>query len=119
MEGAEGGSPKFNVWTWPWRVLRFFGRIVARFFIVVGVLTALAVLVYVKFEVIVETIDSRYASDIDAYLGIDKATIDRLRAPAYFAQQSVVVTEDQKTVACISSPLVSSSSIVAWSVSRV
>jgi len=104
VEGAESGRPRFNVWTWPWRVLRFFGRIIARFFIVVGVLTALAVLVYVKFEAIVEAIDSRYASDIDAYLAIDKATIDRLRDPAYFAQQSVMVTEDQKTVACISSP---------------
>ena len=104
MQGDEVGKQKFNLWSLPWQVLRFFGRIVARFFIVVGVLAALAVVGFIKFEAIVETIDARYASDIDDYLGIDKAAIARLRDPAYFARQSVVITEDQKTVACISSP---------------
>ena len=47
--------------TLPWQVLRFFGRIVRRFFVVVGVLAALAVVGYVEFESIVETIDSRYS----------------------------------------------------------
>src|SRR5207249_2117456 len=75
-----------------------------RFFVALGVLVALAVLGYVGFEFIVETIDSRYSPQIDAYLGIDKNAISRLHDPAYFAQQSVMVTEDQKTVACISSP---------------
>src|SRR6185437_2965294 len=41
---------------------------------------------------------------IDAYLHIDRKSIDRLRDPTYFARQSVLVTEDLKTVACISSP---------------
>ena len=104
VQGDEAGKQKFNLWSLPWQVLRFFGRIVARFFIVVGVLAALAVVGFIKFEAIVETIDARYASDIDDYLGIDKAAIARLRDPAYFARQSVVITEDQKTVACISSP---------------
>ena len=90
--------------TLPWQVLRFFGRIVRRFFVVVSVLAALAVVGYVEFESIVETIDSRYSRQIDAYLGIDQKAISRLHDPAYFAQQSVMVTEDFKTVACISSP---------------
>lgn len=88
----------------PWLVLCFFGRIVRHLLVVVGVLTALAVVGYVGFESIVEAIDSRYGEQIDAYLHIDPKAIDRLRDPAYFARQSVLVTEDLKTVACISSP---------------
>jgi membrane peptidoglycan carboxypeptidase len=88
----------------PWRVVRFAGRIVRRFFVTVGVVVALAVAGYVHFESIVEAIDARYADRIDAYLGIDRKAIARLSDPAYFAQQSVLVTEDLKTVACISSP---------------
>src|SRR4030095_11545144 len=49
-------------------------------------------------------IDSHYSRQIDAYLGIDKNTIYRLHDPAYFAAESSIVSEDQKTVACISSP---------------
>ena len=88
----------------PWRVLRFFGRLAAGCFVAVGVFVVLAVVGYVQFEEIVEAVDARYSAEIDAHLGIDKATVARLRDPAYFAQQSVLVTEDQKTVACISSP---------------
>ena len=104
MEGAEAGKRKFNVWTLPWRLLRFFGRLAAGCFVAIGVLVALAVVSFIQFEAIVEAIDSRYSTEIDAHLGIHEATIARLRDPAYFAQQSVLVTEDQKTVACISSP---------------
>jgi len=43
-------------------------------------------------------------SEIDASLHIDRKTIARLHDRAYFAQQSVLVNEDLKTVACISSP---------------
>jgi membrane peptidoglycan carboxypeptidase len=64
----------------------------------------LGVAVYVEFEDIVKEVDSHYAHDIDDYLGIDASSIARLRDPAYFARQSVLVSEDQKTVACISSP---------------
>ena len=67
-------------------------------------LVALVVLGYVGFEFIVETIDSHYSRQIDAYLGIDKNAIARLHDPAYFAEESSIVSEDQKTVACISSP---------------
>ena len=95
---------KLFVLTLPWALLRFLGRIIKRFFIALGVLVALIVLAYVGFELIVETIDSRYSGQIDAYLGTDKNTISRLHDPAYFAEQSVIVSEDQKTVACISSP---------------
>src|ERR1039457_7420488 len=95
---------KLFVLTLPWALLRFLGRIIKRFFIALGVLVALIVLAYVGFELIVETIDSRYSGQIDAYLGTDKNTISRLHDPAYFAEQSVIVSEDQKTVACISWP---------------
>src|SRR5438552_2863883 len=104
MEQVEQGNFKRWLLTLPWALLRFFGRIVRRFFVAMGVLVALAVLGYVEFESIVETIDARYSMQIDAYLGIDKSTISRLHDPAYFAEQSVIVSEDQKTVACISSP---------------
>ena len=57
-----------------------------------------------RLEEIVETVDSRYSDEIDDYLGIDRTTIARLHDRAYFAQESTLVTEDLKTVACISSP---------------
>ncbi len=100
------GSDNFKLilLTRPWAVLRFFGRIIRRFLLAVGVLAALAVLGYIEFESIIEAIDAHYARDIDSYLGIDRNTIARLHDRAYFAQQSMFVTEDLKTVACISSP---------------
>ena len=104
MEKVDRSNLKRFVLTLPWALLRFLGRIIKRFFIALGVLVALIVLAYVGFELIVETIDSRYSGQIDAYLGTDKNAILRLHDPAYFAEQSVIVSEDQKTVACISSP---------------
>ncbi|MFI4887551.1 MAG: transglycosylase domain-containing protein [Burkholderiales bacterium] len=90
--------------TLPWAIVRFVGRLLGRLFVTVGVLAALAVAGYVAFEPIVDAIDARYADVIDARLGIDRHAIARLNDPAYFARQSVLVTEDRKTVACISSP---------------
>jgi len=104
MEKVDRTNLRRFVLTLPWALLRFLGRIIKRFFIALGVLVALIVLAYVGFELIVETIDSRYSGQIDAYLGTDKNAILRLHDPAYFAEQSVIVSEDQKTVACISSP---------------
>jgi len=104
MEKVDRTNLKRFVLTLPWALLRFLGRIIKRFFIALGVLVALIVLAYVGFELIVETIDSRYSGQIDAYLGTDKNAILRLHDPAYFAEQSVIVSEDLKTVACISSP---------------
>jgi len=104
MEKVDRTNLKLFVLTLPWALLRFLGRIIKRFFIALGVLVALIVLAYVGFELIVETIDSRYSEQIDAYLGTDKNAISRLHDPAYFAEQSVIVSEDLKTVACISSP---------------
>jgi membrane peptidoglycan carboxypeptidase len=104
MEG-EGASRLGRIFlTLPWAVVRWGGRIVRRFFVALGVLMALAVIGYVEFEEIVEAVDARYADQIDAYLGIDRTTIERLRDRAYFAQESTLITEDLKTVACISSP---------------
>ena len=68
------------------------------------IVAALAVLVYVELESIIETIDSHYSRDIDAHLGIDGSAIARLHDRTYFAEQSMLVTEDLKTVACFSSP---------------
>src|SRR5947208_5905819 len=99
-----GGAWKRTVLALPWRLTRFLARLVRGFFVVVGVLVALAVVGYIEFESIVEWIDSRYSQEIDAYLGSDKNAIARLHDPTYFAQESVIVSEDQKTVACISSP---------------
>ena len=104
MEKDVRRNLKHFVVTLPWAFLRFLGRIIKRFFIALGVLVALVVVGYVGFEFIVETIDSLYFAQIDAYLGIDKYAIARLHDPSYFAEQSVFVSEDQKTVACISSP---------------
>jgi len=92
------------VWTLPWAIVRFVGRLLRHLFVTVGVLAALAVAGYVAFEPIVESIDARYADVIDARLGIDRHAVARLNDPTYFARQSVLVTEDRKTVACISSP---------------
>ncbi|MET0792279.1 MAG: transglycosylase domain-containing protein, partial [Polyangiaceae bacterium] len=69
-----------------------------------GVLVVLSVIVYVEAETIVEYVDTHYAREIDDYLGIDARTLERLNDPSYFAQQSVFVSEDQRTVACLSSP---------------
>ncbi|HEY3583291.1 MAG TPA: biosynthetic peptidoglycan transglycosylase, partial [Casimicrobiaceae bacterium] len=88
----------------PWRFACFVGRLLRRCFVVVGVAAALAVAGYVYFEAIVEYVDARYADRIDDWLGLDRTTLARLRDPAYFAQQSVLVNEDARTVACISSP---------------
>ena len=104
MEKVDRESLKVFVLTLPWRFVCFLGRIVRRFFVAVGVLVAVVILAYVNFESIVEAIDSRYHRQIDAYLAIDENAIARLHDPTYFAQGSVIVSEDQKTVACISSP---------------
>src|SRR5262245_47056090 len=88
----------------PWAILRLGGRILRRFFLVVGVVVVAVVLGYVGFESVIGMLDSRYSEHIDAQLGIDKKAISRLYDPAYFAEQSVFVSEDQKTIACISSP---------------
>ena len=92
------------VLTLPQILLRLLVRAIKGFLIALGMLVVLSAAGYFGFESIVETIDSRYPEQIDAYLGIDRNAISRLHDPAYFAEQSTLVTEDLKTVACISSP---------------
>ena len=104
MEVARPQSLKRKLWSWPWEVLRFFGRLVRRFFVALGVIAALLIAGYFGLESIIETVDEHYADEIDERLDIDRSTIARLHDRAYFAQQSTFVTEDLKTVACISSP---------------
>ncbi len=96
MEKVDGRKLALFVLRLPWVLSRFLGRVIRRFFLALGVLVALAVSGYVGFEFIVETIDSRYSAQIDGYLGIDKNAISRLHDPAYFAEESVIVSEDQK-----------------------
>jgi len=104
MKQVNSGKLKFVFLTLPWTLLRFLGRIIRRLFLALGVLVALGIVGYVGLESLVEAIDSRYSQDIDARLGLDKNAISRLHDPAYFAEQSIIVSEDQRTVACISSP---------------
>ena len=104
MEQGDNGKLRFVFLTLPWALLLFLGRIVRRLFLVLGVLVALGIAGYVGLESLVEAIDSRYSQEIDARLGLDKKAILRLHDPAYFAEQSMIVSEDQRTVACISSP---------------
>ena len=87
----------------PWTLLRLLGRTIKGLLIALGVLVVVACVGYLGFESIVEALDSRYSERIDAYLGIDGDAISRLRDPAYFASQSAIVSEDERTVACISS----------------
>ena len=104
MEKVDRSKLEHVILTMPWVVVCWLGRLIRRFFVTIGVLVALAVLGYVELESIIEAIDARYGQEIDARLGIDRNTISRLHDPAYFARESSLVTEDLKTVACISSP---------------
>ncbi|MEO8924637.1 MAG: hypothetical protein ABI330_17720, partial [Caldimonas sp.] len=88
----------------PRSIWRFAWRVVSSLLMAIGVLVVLAVVGYFGFESIFEAIDSRYPARIDALLGTDRTSISRLHDPTYFAEQSVVMSEDLKTVACISSP---------------
>jgi len=47
MEAGGGGNPKSNLLYLPWAVLRWIGRLIRRFFVVLGVLVALVVVGYV------------------------------------------------------------------------
>jgi len=108
MEKFDRKYLKFFLLTLPWTLVRYLARVIKRLFLALGlglgVVVALAILGYAGFESVVEAVDSRYPQEVDARLGTDKNTISRLHDPAYFAEQSVIVSEDLKTVACISSP---------------
>jgi len=104
MENVGSRNLKLVLLTLPLAIFRFVGRLIRRLLIALGVLLVLSFLGYVGFEFVIESIDSRYPQKIDAYLGIDKTSIARLYDPTYFAEQSVIISEDLRTVACISSP---------------
>lgn len=103
MPVGRGNFERF-LFALPGALFRFLGRIMTSLVIASGALAVLGILCYVGFEFIVEAADLRYSRQIDAHLGIDKNAISRLRDPAYFAEQTAIVSEDQRTVACISSP---------------
>src|SRR5450759_4463036 len=104
MVKVDGGNVMFIVLRVPWAILCFVGRVLRHFFLAVGVFVVLGFLGYGGFEFIIGMLDSHYSGEIDTHLGIDRNAISRLHDPAYFAEQSMFVSEDQKTVACISSP---------------
>jgi membrane peptidoglycan carboxypeptidase len=104
MEGANGDGVKLLSLPRRPRLPRLSGRVVRSLLVLLGVLAGLAILGYVELEAIIETIDARYSDQVDAYLGTDRSTIARLYDRAYFAEQSTLVSEDLRTVACISSP---------------
>ncbi len=102
-EQVNRRSLKRAVLTLPWTLLRAVVRVIKGFLIVLGALVVVGALGYFGFESIVEALDSRYSQRIDTELGIDKNAPSRLHDPAYFAAQSEIVSEDQRTIACISS----------------
>ena len=104
MDSTQEGKPKSALLVLPWAVVRFAGRIVRRCLVGIGVLVVLGVVAYVELESIIEFVDSRYGREIDDWLGTDARSAARLNDPTYFVQQSVMVSEDQRTVACFSSP---------------
>ena len=57
MEVARPQSLKRRLWSWPWAVLRFFGRLVRRFFVALGVIAAAIIVGYFGLESIIEIID--------------------------------------------------------------
>ena len=87
----------------PQPLLRLLARTVKVLLVAVGVLVVLGGVLYLELESIVEALDSHFSDRIDAYLSIDKDAVARLHDPAYFAAQSAIVSEDERTVACISS----------------
>ena len=104
MVEVDSKNFMFRVLQVPWAILCFVGRLLRRFCLAVGIFVVLVFLGYVGFEFIVGMLDSRFSGELDARLGIDGNAISRLHDPAYFAEQSVLVSEDQKIVACISAP---------------
>ena len=104
MKEQTGTRLKRILLTIPWAIVRFFGRLTRGVLAIVGVAVALVIVGYIYAEEIFEAVDSRYFTEVDEHLGIDRTTISRLHDRAYFAQESTLVTEDLKTVACISSP---------------
>ncbi len=50
-------------------------------------------------------LDQRYPEFFDARLGSQRSAVQKLHDPSYFAEQSAILTEESKPVACISSPI--------------
>ncbi len=94
----------FFAWSMIFGTVCFFVRLVKRFLIgfALGVISLGAVFIFA--EEIVGSVDSLKPQLYDKHLGIDRSSIERLRDPAFFSEQSDFVSEDQKTIACISSP---------------
>ena len=71
MARTEPGSVTRVALTLPWRMVRFLGRLIRRFFVTVGVAAALVALGYIEFESIVEAVDALVAgrANVDEVLG--------------------------------------------------
>ncbi|KKU78487.1 MAG: Penicillin-binding protein 1A [Parcubacteria group bacterium GW2011_GWA2_47_7] len=92
------------IWVFIWGIVCFFGRLIKRFLIALGVAVLLIGVTYFFAEDIIRGIDNWKPQFLDAHFGSDREAVLRLHDPGYFAEQTDFVSEDQKSVACISSP---------------
>ncbi|OGZ06058.1 MAG: hypothetical protein A2845_01430 [Candidatus Lloydbacteria bacterium RIFCSPHIGHO2_01_FULL_49_22] len=91
-------------WNFIVGIVCFFGRLVRRFLVTVGVMVLLIGGCYFFAEDIIRGIDNWKPQFFDAHIGSDRVAVSRLHDPGYFAEQTDFVSEDQRSVACISSP---------------
>lgn len=93
-----------GLWAIIWGIVCFIGRLIRRFLAALGIIVLLIAGGYLFTEEIIGGIDDWKPEFFDAHVGSDRAAIERLHEPGYFSEQTDFVSEDQKSVACISSP---------------
>lgn len=85
-------------------VVSFLLRTFRRFLLTIGLIVLLLTGGYIFAENIILSIDDWSPEFFDSRLGSNRGSIEQLHNPGYFAEQTDFVSEDQKAVACISSP---------------
>lgn len=93
-----------GLWAIVWGIVCFVGRLVRRFLVALGVIVLLIGGGYFFTEDIISSVDDWKPEFFDTYVGSDRAAILRLHEPGYFSEQTDFMSEEQKSVACISSP---------------
>ena len=91
-------------WIMLWPVLCWIGRMLVRFFAVVGFVAVAGGLGFIYAPEIIIGLDMLRPEYFDAQLGTNRKNIERLHEPGYFSQATGIVSPEQKTLACISSP---------------
>ncbi len=86
-------------------VLRSVARVVMWLLALSATVTTALALSFVFAPELIKEIDAWKPEFFDTQLDIKRSQIERLRDPSYFAEQSAIVTDDDKSVACISSPV--------------